>query len=337
MPTGASAGTTESPFEREVMLALVARGLTVVPQVGVAGYRIDLGVTDPDAPGRFVCGIECDGVAYHSSETARDRDRLRQQVLEARGWTLLRVWSTDWFKDRAGQIDRIVRLVEEARSACARGSRSHGSAPTRWTASLPPTAAASPRRRRWPSRRIDGAVDRLVAAPYVFAGARVVMRAGSCSASRPGRWRRRSAPSSRSSRRCTWMTSTTRVAAMWDTRAGTRIQSRIVDACALAERQHLIERRGEFLWNPGHDVVVRSRAGTRIPAERIAPEEYRSAVMAVLDGNRAFARPALVNEVRSLLGFARTGPSLEEAISTTVAAMLADGVLGEGSTGVRRR
>jgi hypothetical protein len=130
---------------------------------------------------------------------------------------------------------------------------------------------------------------------------------------------------------------TTRVAAMWDTRAGTRIQSRIVEACALAERQHLIERRGEFLWNPGHDVVVRSRAGTRIPAERIAPEEYRSAVMAVLDGNRAFARPALVNEVRSLFGFARTGPSLDEAISTTVAAMLADGVLGEGSTGIRRR
>ena len=80
-----------------------------MPQVGVAGYRIDLGVVDADAPGRFVCGIECDGVAYHSSETARDRDRLRQQVLEARGWTLLRVWSTDWFKDRAGQVDRIVQ------------------------------------------------------------------------------------------------------------------------------------------------------------------------------------------------------------------------------------
>jgi hypothetical protein len=124
---------------------------------------------------------------------------------------------------------------------------------------------------------------------------------------------------------------------MWDTRAGTRIQSRIVDACTLAERQHLIERRGEFLWNPGQDVAVRSRAGTRIPAERIAPEEYRAAVMAVLDGNRAFARPALVNEVRALLGFARTGPSLDDAIGTTVGALLAEGVLGEGSTGVRRR
>ena len=71
------------------MQELAARGLTLQPQVGVAGYRIDLGVLDRDVPGRFVCGIECDGVAYHASETARDRDRLRQQVLEARGWTLL--------------------------------------------------------------------------------------------------------------------------------------------------------------------------------------------------------------------------------------------------------
>ena len=73
------------------------------------------GVLDEASPGRFLCGIECDGVAYHSSETARDRDRLRQQVLEARGWTIHRVWSTDWFKDRQGQIHRLLSLIEEAR------------------------------------------------------------------------------------------------------------------------------------------------------------------------------------------------------------------------------
>jgi len=335
MPTGASAGTEESPFEREVMLALVARGLPVVPQVGVAGYRIDLGVTDPDAPGRYVCGIECDGVAYHSSETARDRDRLRQQVLEARGWTLLRVWSTDWFKDRAGQIDRVVRLVEQAgqraREAAARPVPSDAldSEPATAAAAAPATPPAVP--------TDDGAVDRLVAPPYVFAEGEGRYAGRELLSEPPGTLAQAIGSVVEIESPVHVDDVTTRVAAMWDTRAGTRIQSRIVEACALAERQHLIERRGEFLWNPGHDVIVRSRAGTRIPAERIAPEEYRSAVMAVLDGNRAFARPALVNEVRSLLGFARTGPSLEEAISTTVAAMLADGVLGEGSTGIRRR
>ena len=105
----------------------------------------------------------------------------------------------------------------------------------------------------------------------------------------------------------------------------------------LAERQHLIERRGAFLWNPGSEVVVRSRAGTRIPAERIAPEEYRAAVELVLGGGRALARPALVNEVRSVLGFARTGASLDEAIGAVLDVMVTEGALGEGSTGVRLR
>lgn len=106
---------TESLFEREVLQELSNRGLNVIPQVGVCGYRIDLGVLDNESPGRFVCGIECDGVAYHSSQTARDRDRLRQQVLEGRGWDIHRIWSTDWFKDRAGQIERILNLIEESR------------------------------------------------------------------------------------------------------------------------------------------------------------------------------------------------------------------------------
>ena len=129
-----AAADAESPFERDIYLELTRRGLRLQPQVGICGYRVDLGVLDDDVPGRFVCGIECDGVAYHSMETVRDRDRLRQQVLEARGWTIHRVWSTDWFKDRQGQIDRLLKLVDESRvrvrdeAAHARKSLSAGRA-----------------------------------------------------------------------------------------------------------------------------------------------------------------------------------------------------------------
>ncbi len=77
-------------------------------------------MVDKETQGRFVCGIECDGFSYHSSETARDRDRLRQQVLEGRGWDIHRIWSTDWFKDRNGQIERILELVEHSRSRAQR-------------------------------------------------------------------------------------------------------------------------------------------------------------------------------------------------------------------------
>ncbi|MBK7803128.1 MAG: DUF559 domain-containing protein [Chloracidobacterium sp.] len=115
-PSISAAAETDSPFELEVYQELTRRGLHLQPQVGVSGYKIDFGVYDDLVTDRFICGIECDGVAYHSSETARDRDRLRQQVLEDRGWEIHRIWSTDWFKDRNGQIERLIGLVEQSRA-----------------------------------------------------------------------------------------------------------------------------------------------------------------------------------------------------------------------------
>jgi very-short-patch-repair endonuclease len=94
IPTGRE---PDSPFECQVISALREKGWTVHPQVGVSGYRIDIGVVDPRAPGRYLLGIECDGRTYHSAATARDRDRLRHHVLEGLGWELYRIWSTDWW------------------------------------------------------------------------------------------------------------------------------------------------------------------------------------------------------------------------------------------------
>jgi very-short-patch-repair endonuclease len=72
-------------------------GYEAVPQVGVAGYFIDIGVRHAEWQYGFVLGVECDGVTYHSAKSARDRDRLRQENLERLGWRLHRIWSTDWF------------------------------------------------------------------------------------------------------------------------------------------------------------------------------------------------------------------------------------------------
>lgn len=104
----------DSPFEEEVARVLRSHGFSVQTQVGVAGYRIDLGVRDPDRPGRYAIGIECDGATYHSSRTARDRDRLRQQLLEGLGWQISRVWSTAWFTTRGAAERELVRAVEAA-------------------------------------------------------------------------------------------------------------------------------------------------------------------------------------------------------------------------------
>lgn len=104
----------ESPFEREVRAALQRRGHEVHAQVGCSGYRIDLAVVDPRQEGRYLLGIECDGRTYHQASTARDRDRLRQGVLEQLGWTLARVWSTDWWLDQAGETARLERAIAAA-------------------------------------------------------------------------------------------------------------------------------------------------------------------------------------------------------------------------------
>ena len=101
-------------FETDVYTALESRGMKLVPQVGCSQFRIDFGVCHPEQRGRFVLAIECDGATYHSSATARDRDRLRQQMLEKLGWTFHRIWSTDWFFRRSEEIERAWKAYQLA-------------------------------------------------------------------------------------------------------------------------------------------------------------------------------------------------------------------------------
>ena len=102
----------DSQFEEAVYTALEEEGYDVVPQVQSSNYSIDLAVKHPERPGEFVLGIECDGAAYHSSKTARDRDRTRQIVLENLGWTIHRIWSPDWTSNREREVQKIDKKVE---------------------------------------------------------------------------------------------------------------------------------------------------------------------------------------------------------------------------------
>ncbi|WP_417773588.1 DUF3320 domain-containing protein [Stappia sp.] len=115
-----SVGGFESLFEEAVAEQLERRGWLVVPQVGISGFRIDLGVRHPDLPGAYLAGVECDGATYHGSATARDRDKVREQVLTGLGWNILRVWSTDWWFDTTGCANRLhadlETLLEESRA-----------------------------------------------------------------------------------------------------------------------------------------------------------------------------------------------------------------------------
>lgn len=104
-------GEPESPFEEQVLDLLLKRGYKVETQVGCAGFFIDMAVVDPEKPGRYLIGIECDGASYHSARSARDRDRLRQSVLEGLGWKLHRIWSTAWFQHREREVQRLTEAI----------------------------------------------------------------------------------------------------------------------------------------------------------------------------------------------------------------------------------
>lgn len=112
-----SVGGFDSPFEQAVATSLSQRGWRVESQIGASSFRVDLGIVDPDAPGRYLAGVECDGATYHRSATARDRDKLREQVLRGLGWEIVRVWSTDWWVDPHGTLDKVdVRLQDMLRA-----------------------------------------------------------------------------------------------------------------------------------------------------------------------------------------------------------------------------
>jgi very-short-patch-repair endonuclease len=149
-----------NPFERDVAAQLQAAGIPLIAQYGCSGYWIDFAAQHPARPGQMVLAIECDGATYHSSATARDRDRLRQEHLERLGWTFHRIWSQEWFYHRETEIDRAVAAYHAAVSAAGQG---HGRAAALRTASATtaafPDAAAGRRTGGCPIRTHRGPID----------------------------------------------------------------------------------------------------------------------------------------------------------------------------------
>lgn len=111
LPTG---GDADSPFEEAVAQAIVDVGYSVDPQVGSGGFKIDLAVKHPNQPGRYILAVECDGATYHSARWARERDRLRQEILEGLGWSFYRIWSTDWFRNPNREKQKLSEAIKRA-------------------------------------------------------------------------------------------------------------------------------------------------------------------------------------------------------------------------------
>lgn len=342
----AKSADTESPFEQDVYKELMRKGITLIPQVGVAGYRIDFGVLDDDLPGRFICGLECDGVAYHASETARDRDRLRQQVLEDRGWVIYRIWSTDWFKDRTGQIDRILALIEKTRENTGEAMRGKADPPSLSFGTIIDRIQETiddPKESNWddnpesndapePEGYVRPVASEYKLAEITFSGRRrdildspleTVARVVELIVQAEGPIHIDEVVD--------------RAVRAWNTRAGKRIVEQVKRGCNLAVRKGLVIQRKDFFFLNLDTAPVRSRSQLVFAPEHIAHEEYREAVLMVLRTGYIFPRNQLANETRAILGFGRTTGTLENLIGRAIDDLISTGIAGDASAGIALR
>lgn len=366
----ASRGPADSAFERDVADVIRDLGWEIVTQVGTSGYRIDLGVVAKADPSRFLLGVECDGMMYHSAKTARDRDRLRQGVLEALGWRIHRIWSQDWYGRRGAAIQSLRVQLEAAESELAE-------------AASRPQAAAVTRLDDSPTADIDAAGPE----PIVVAdGSATSDRVGSASRERPRQTREALdfrdkadalqlpwtvpypvAELPEYSR--TWLEfhepgmiryhasmlgvlvdaegpvhreyAATRLARRYGLqRVGQRMADAVDLAIQEADRSGRLSTRGPFLWPlpaPKLDrvrVPVPGKPETARAIDRIPPEEIDLAILYLVETAIAIDEASLRTLTARVLGFDRTADRIGEHVDARLNANLEAGRLVAGHGGL---
>ena len=309
----------DSPFEESVAHAVRELGYEVRPQVGMAGFFIDLAVIDPRDEGRYLLGIECDGAAYHSSRYARDRDRLRQMILEKRGWTLHRIWSTDWFYKPEREVQKLKSAIEAALS---------NAAPVRPPEAEPPVPELEP-------EFVFDAEDeggftpmphRL--APYQIANFRLwstSVKPQEVSVSQVADWVKQIVEveqpihtdevGRRLAAICGWK------------RAGSQIQEAARRGLLFAEKANHVVSEDEFWCISRAQIAGRDRSqlapsDTLRKPGMIAPLEIEAVGLHALQENLAMHEEEIIMEAARLLGFARTGPDVRAAIESALQSRL---------------
>ncbi|MCL4369674.1 MAG: AAA domain-containing protein [Chloroflexi bacterium] len=316
----------ESPFEEAVVDELRRRGFRVEPQVGCSGYRIDIGVVDEKNPGRFILGIECDGATYHSSKTARDRDRLRQQLLEDQGWRIHRIWSQDWVKDPDRETRRVLEAIEQARRVppAMHGGSALTEDISKATREPKQENRPSPRTLTVPKPQVQRAVARMVA----YQGARLPRQRSPESFYEE--WVATSIVPSLVAA-CVEAESpvhigrvTTVVAGCWGfQRAGSKIAAVVDRGIRWAEREKQVVRRGDFLWTPTmtFDQVParRPEPGKKPrPIEEVALEELGKVALFVVEESFSLPLDDLVIQTSRLLRYERTGNHISDRVREAI-------------------
>jgi transcription elongation GreA/GreB family factor/very-short-patch-repair endonuclease len=315
-PTGL---TFDSPLEDSVTQTLASWGYEAVPQVGTARYRVDIGVRRKGDSSRFILGVECDGAMYHSSRVARDRDRLRQQVLAGLGWKLHRVWSPAWYRSRASEEERLRLALKEAdaepptipvREVEDQPPQEIGKVdlepegPPSWTT---PYQIAAPRQpARWMEMHLPEAgqeIQRMVLEVVAVESPVAIELA------------------------------LTRIREAWGVgRAGARIDQNFRAQLQRLQRAGRVQLAGEFIWPADRSPdLVRVPSEGRPETERrvghVPPQELDLALAHFAAEATASAEDDLTEAVARLFGWRRRGPDIGPALAASVERLIAAGKL----------
>lgn len=313
LPTQSANAEEEQPaFEDAIARALEERGFEVRRRVGCAGFRVDLAIVDPSDAGRYLLGIECDGRKYCDARVARDRDRLRQQMLEQLGWSIHRVWSIDWYRDRDATISRMVAAIETAKLAPR--ALPPPPPPAAMVIETPP-AIEEVRVEEAPPYEVCRVLripirDELhLVAPELLAAAveDVVRVEGPVHIDEVVR----------------------RIRTIWGLqRAGNRIREAIEQGVRIALRKQTVSRDGEFLCVPNAPVLARRRNGDP-PArvELISDAEFAEALQAVLRTEFATPREELIVAAARRVGILATSSAVASRLNAVIDAEARQGRL----------
>lgn len=316
-------GEFESPLEKEVASAICSLGYKVVPQVGYSGYRIDLGVIDPAEPGRYLLGVECDGATYHSAYTARDRDRLRQEILEKFGWRIHRIWSPDWVIRREKETGRLRKAIEEALSSRGNnpGNKFHNEEkekvgtvikkewnpvnndiPYPWVTSY---KVWRPKKVPLQKSKVDGGeLDEILDEIVGVEGPIHIELAAHRLAK-----------------------------ALGFQKVGSRVMEAVNSSIRILIREGKVKRINKFLWSSRNDfsLVVRQSVLNEKESLRtikfVPSEEIELAIKNLIQGGFSILEDEVVKQVARIFGFDRTGAHIYERIKGTLKKMISRGDL----------
>lgn len=311
--TTSAADHFDSGFEKAVCEALRDRGHTVDTQVQSAGYSIDLGIKHPEKPGKYILGIECDGAAYHSSRTARDRDRTRQAVLEDLGWQIHRIWSPDWTANQDAQLDKIDERVESLLATSSGQSVTADGGTSSFTPSveeIDPMPIAPSELGGYQSEIVDYEEPQKVAThwgEFDDASHRKIAQNLVELVEQYGPIEEELAYRT--------------VIEGWDvSRLGKNIRRKMKKIASQMDSQGHIRWNQGFFWpaDEGEILVRQNTQSQNRDIEQVPLEEIEKGAFILLDEGGNMSREDLVTETTRLLGYDRTGKRIQERVQDAV-------------------